>query len=141
MTRYTAAHQWNILTDDPIAGLSPVPGSRPRARKYGTCVTTDSHMVNKLTLKHLRMEMPAEEPLLCAPCLQHHTGTTATEISHFLDIPPMSANSINLWNGKSARGRPPPPPPPPPPSPPMERYSITLVLMASPGGGSVFPGG
>ena len=86
MTRYTAAHQWNILTDDPIGGLSPVPGTRPRARKYGTCVTTDSHMVNKLTLKHLRMEMPPEEPLLYAPCLQHHTGTTATEISHFLDI-------------------------------------------------------
>ena len=86
MRKYNASVQWNIMTDDPVAGILPKPGSRPLARYYGTLTIGDSHAVNKLTLKNLREEMLKPDVLMSSMCLQHPTGNTATAISQYLNV-------------------------------------------------------
>ena len=86
MRRYSAAAQWNILAGDPITGIYPTPGSRPQARYCGTLSISDSHAVNKLTLKHLRQALPDDVLMLVSFCLQHLTGNTAGSLSTYLNL-------------------------------------------------------
>jgi len=86
LRRYTAGTQWNALSDDPIAGINPVPGSRPSARYYGIHTISDSHPVNKLTLKYLRLNMQPRDLLCPCFCLQHHTGNTASDLAKELNL-------------------------------------------------------
>ena len=86
MRRYNAAVQWKILDDDHEAGIHPREGARPLARFYGTGTACDSHAVNFLTLKHLRQTLPNTHLLLPSPCIQHHTGRAAQEITDDLNI-------------------------------------------------------
>ena len=74
MTHYSAAVQYHILSADGCAGVNPQVGLRPQARFYGTNIVWDSHRVNKLTAKYLRLVMDPEHLLLPSYCLQHHTG-------------------------------------------------------------------
>ena len=86
MSKYTAAVQYNILTEDECAGINPQIGVRPSARYYGTALIWDSRGVNKLTAKHLRTQMEPGDLLLTSWCLQHLTGNTCTAFTKFLDI-------------------------------------------------------
>ena len=86
MERYSAATQWAIMTEDPVAGILPCYGSRPQAKFYGTLLSMDSHRVNKLTVKVLRLTMPADHLLLPNWCLQHQVGNTASAICVYLCI-------------------------------------------------------
>ena len=86
MERYTAATQFSILTDDPIAGIMAQEGSRPLARFYGTVTASDSHQVNKLTVKVVRARMPPDELLLPCFCLQHPVGTAAEHVAKYLNV-------------------------------------------------------
>ena len=74
------------LADDPVTGIYPTPGSRPEARFCGTLTISDSHPVNKLTLKHLRQALPADVLMLESFCLQHLTGNTAASLSTYLNL-------------------------------------------------------
>ena len=71
MRRYSAKGQWNILSDDPSLGVCPSEVARPLARFYGTVTASDSHSVNKLTLKHARQAMPETDLMLVNFCTQH----------------------------------------------------------------------
>ena len=86
LRRYTAASQWNAMTDDPVAGILPHADARPKAKLYGTMTSSDSHRVNILMLKHLRATMPADHLLLPSFCLQHPVGTACTSITDYLNI-------------------------------------------------------
>ena len=86
MRRYIASVQWGILDSDPVAGVNPRVEERPLARYYGTATISDSHTVNKLTLKHLRMSLPPDHLLLSSFCGQHHTGNGASELATSLEI-------------------------------------------------------
>ena len=66
MTKYTAAVQYNILTEDECAGVNPQVGLRPSARYYGTTIIWGSHGVNKFASKHLRTELDPRDLLLPA---------------------------------------------------------------------------
>ena len=86
MRRYSAAGQWAILDEDPIAGVRVRLDQAPAAKFYGTLTATDSHNVNHLTLKHLRDALPPDHVLLPSSCMQHHTGTAATTMPTFLGL-------------------------------------------------------
>ena len=70
MTHCSAA----VQSADGCAGVNPQVGLRPQAKFYGTNIVWDSHRVNKLTAKYLRLVMDPEHLLLPSYCLQHHTG-------------------------------------------------------------------
>ena len=86
MANNTSAVQYNILSADGCAGVNPQGGLRPHAKFYGVTIAWDSHRVNKLTAKYLRMVMDPEHLLLPSYCLQHHTGNTASSITTYLNI-------------------------------------------------------
>ena len=86
MSKYTAAVQYNILTEDGCAGVNPQVGLRPSASLYGATTIWDSHGVNKVIAKHLRSVMDPCDLVLFAYCLQHLTGNTATAITKHLNI-------------------------------------------------------
>ena len=81
MTHYSAAVQYHILSADGCAGVNPQAGLRPQARFYGTNIVWDSHRVNKLTAKYLRLVMDPEDLLLPSYCLQHFNITLARCVS------------------------------------------------------------
>ena len=86
LAKYNARTQWNALTQDPMAGILPEAGLRPLARFNGTLTICDSHMVNKLMLKHLRAVLPTDHLLLPTWCLQHAVGTTCTRVTDYLNL-------------------------------------------------------
>ena len=86
MRRYSAKGQWNILSDDPSLGICPSEAARPLAGFYGTVTASDSHGVNKLTLKHARQAMPETDLMLVNFCTQHQAGNTTTKLSTYLNL-------------------------------------------------------
>jgi hypothetical protein len=83
---YTSATQWSVMSEDGICGIAPREGERPQARFHGVLTISDSHGVNKLTVKYLRQQLPEEVLILPSFCQQHHTGTAATGLATFLRI-------------------------------------------------------
>ena len=75
LRHYSSAGQWSVLRE------IMRPGRRPRARLYGTLTAKDSHPVNTLMLKHLRVVSPAMDVMLPSYCIQHHTGRCATDVA------------------------------------------------------------
>ena len=75
LRRYSSAGQWSVLRE------IMRPERRPRARFYGTLTAKDSHPVNTLMLKHLRVVSPATDVMLPSYCIQHHTGICATDVA------------------------------------------------------------
>jgi len=86
MRRYSASTQWSILSEDTVSGICPIAGSRPSARYYGILSISDSHAVNKLTLKYARQVMPETDLMLASFCLQHHTGNSVASLSEYLNL-------------------------------------------------------
>ena len=79
---YTAATQWGVMSEDAVAGIVPRESERPEARFHGVLTISDSHGVNKLTVKHARkqprrlvclsMGLPLRES--CANLLHNYLG-------------------------------------------------------------------
>ena len=86
MTKYTAAVQFGILDADGVAGICGRDDERPQARYNGTLTISDSHAVNHLTLKYARTILPPAHIMLPTFCVQHFTGSTASEVSEKLGI-------------------------------------------------------
>ena len=77
LRRYSSAGQWAVMRQIMLPNRRP----RPRAKYYGCLTTKDSHPVNVLMMKHLRVVSPATDVMLPSYCIQHHTGRCATDVA------------------------------------------------------------
>ena len=86
LRRYSAAAQWQALEEDKAAGVFPRPEEAPRAKYYGSICEQDSHAVNILCCKHLRVQLPNNHLMLPSFCKQHHVGRAATAAAERLHL-------------------------------------------------------
>ena len=86
LVRYSAASQWSALPKDGPAGILHKPEEAPRAKFHGTICSHDSHAVNRLTVKHLRTQLPEDHVMLPSYCNQHHVGRAASEVTTNLKL-------------------------------------------------------
>ena len=86
MVRYAAATQWSALQKDGPAGILHKPEETPRAKFHGIICSHDSHAVNRLIVKHLRVQLPEDHVMLPSYCNQHHVGRAAADVTTRLNL-------------------------------------------------------
>ena len=62
------------------------PEEAPRAKFHGTICSHDSHAVNRLTVKHVRNQLPEDCVMLPSYCNQHHVGRAASDVTTRLNL-------------------------------------------------------
>ena len=76
-----AASMFSCVVEDPASGVCPTEEARPRARFYGSLTSTDSDLVNHLTLKRVREVLPATVLQLPCFCVQHRTNAAVDALT------------------------------------------------------------